>query len=420
MVRLRDVKIDIPKYPKLILDTLHKNGYEAYIVGGCVRDALLGVIPSDYDITTNATPFEIKKCFKRTIDTGIKHGTVTVVFYEDNKPFTYEVTTYRIDGEYEDSRHPKEVSFVTNLKLDLLRRDFTVNAMAYNEEEGLVDEFGGLLDLDKGIIRAVGNPIDRFNEDALRLLRAIRFAAKLGFYIEDETKNAIPKIAPKIRFVSKERIQLELSKTISSEKPELVKLVFDLGLAPYISKEFSIINVGRFDKKLPLHIAYACLFYNSEISVSNSILRDLKLDNNTINKVTYLLSSKNIYIELTHDVNIKEIVLKTKNIINNLGYELSYDLITLLKINEDNNNLIDKMLNVIKECESNNIPIFLKDIEINGNDMMEIGFKGGEIGLALLCIQTIVFKYPNVNKHNKLMVIAKKAFKIYNGGKYEL
>ena len=181
MLKLNEIKIDIPKYPKEIIETLENNGYEAYIVGGCVRDALLGKSPSDYDITTNADPQTVKKLFRRTIDTGIKHGTVTVLFYEGDKPYTYEVTTYRIDGEYDDARHPKNVVFVDNLKEDLLRRDFTINAMAYNNKKGLVDEFGGIVDLDKKIIRAVGNPIERFTEDALRLLRAVRFAAKLGF-----------------------------------------------------------------------------------------------------------------------------------------------------------------------------------------------------------------------------------------------
>ena len=229
MIKVNDkIKIAIPYYPKLILETLYKNGYDAYIVGGCVRDNLLNKNPDDYDITTNAKPAELKKLFKRTIDTGIKHGTVTVLFYEKNVPYTYEVTTYRKDGKYDDGRHPNEVEFVDDLREDLLRRDFTINALAYNDKRGLVDEFGGVDDLNDKIIRAVGNPVERFTEDALRLLRAIRFSAKLGFKIEKETEDAIIKLSDKLVNVSKERVEVELTKTITSNNPSYVKKIYDL------------------------------------------------------------------------------------------------------------------------------------------------------------------------------------------------
>ena len=173
------MKIFLPEKVNFIINKLKENGYEAYAVGGCVRDSVLGRVPDDWDITTSATPNETKALFRRTFDTGIEHGTITVVVYNE----AFEVTTYRVDGEYEDSRHPREVVFTRSLKEDLLRRDFTINAMAYNEEEGLVDIFGGIEDLQRKMIRCVGNARERFGEDALRILRAVRFAAQLGFRI---------------------------------------------------------------------------------------------------------------------------------------------------------------------------------------------------------------------------------------------
>ena len=169
------MNIRLPEKVHQIITTLQEHGYEAYAVGGCVRDSILGRVPGDWDITTSATPLETKALFEKTFDTGIEHGTITVLLGKEG----FEVTTYRIDGEYEDSRHPKEVKFTRCLSEDLLRRDFTINAMAYNEQEGLVDFFGGMEDLKKRTIRCVGNAHDRFTEDALRILRAIRFSAQL-------------------------------------------------------------------------------------------------------------------------------------------------------------------------------------------------------------------------------------------------
>lgn len=165
------MKITLPDDVKQIIETLEQHGYEGYAVGGCVRDSILGRIPNDWDITTSATPQQVKKLFPRTVDTGIQHGTVTVLMGKEG----YEVTTYRVDGEYEDARHPKEVTFTANLEEDLRRRDFTINAMAYNDSEGLVDVFGGRADIEQKVIRCVGNAEERFGEDALRIMRAVRF-----------------------------------------------------------------------------------------------------------------------------------------------------------------------------------------------------------------------------------------------------
>ena len=174
-------RIDVPEKVEHIIDTLTVAGHEAYAVGGCVRDALLGREPADWDITTSARPEQVKAVFAHTIDTGIEHGTITVLLNHEG----YEVTTYRIDGKYEDSRHPKEVTFTRNLKEDLLRRDFTINAMAYNDKDGIVDIFGGMQDLEKHMIRCVGNARERFSEDALRILRGVSFAAQIGFEIDE-------------------------------------------------------------------------------------------------------------------------------------------------------------------------------------------------------------------------------------------
>ncbi len=221
------MQIELPEKVKLIIHTLTAAGFEAYAVGGCIRDSLLGRIPQDWDITTSAFPEQVKALFRKTIDTGIKHGTVTVLMDREG----FEVTTYRIDGEYEDARHPKEVIFTRNLTEDLKRRDFTINAMAYNESNGLVDAFDGAGDLKRRVIRCVGNPRERFTEDALRMLRAVRFGAQLGFSIEEHTKAAIGELAPSLKRISAERIQTELVKLLVSDHPEEVRTLYETGIS---------------------------------------------------------------------------------------------------------------------------------------------------------------------------------------------
>ena len=179
--------INIPNNVQFIIDTFYKNNYEAFMVGGCVRDCLLGLTPKDYDITTSALPNITESLFEKTIPTGIKHGTITVVLDNEN----LEVTTYRTEGNYLDNRHPESVEFVSNIKEDLSRRDFTVNALAYNNKEGLIDYFNGIDDIKNKTIKAVGDPNKRFQEDALRMLRAIRFSCQLAFKIDDSTYAAI-------------------------------------------------------------------------------------------------------------------------------------------------------------------------------------------------------------------------------------
>ena len=231
------MRIQLPVKVDNIIKTLEAAGYEAFAVGGCIRDSVLGRTPQDWDITTSAKPQDVKRLFSHTIDTGIQHGTVTVMLEHEG----FEVTTYRIDGEYEDARHPKEVTYTVNLLEDLKRRDFTINAMAYNESRGLVDAFDGMGDLQKKVIRCVGNPKERFTEDALRMLRALRFAAQLGFEVEEQTFAAIRELAQTIEKISAERIQTELVKLLTSDHPELMREVYTSGISDVILPEFSVL-----------------------------------------------------------------------------------------------------------------------------------------------------------------------------------
>ena len=228
----------IPAGARRIIKQLNEAGYEAYIVGGCVRDCILGKEPCDWDITTSALPEQVKAVFKRTVDTGIKHGTVTVLMRDEGIQQGFEVTTYRIDGVYEDCRHPKQVEFTASLEEDLKRRDFTVNAMAYAPGKGVVDMHGGLDDLKAGIIRCVGEAKERFTEDALRMMRAIRFCAQLDATIEEKTWEAIKELAPNIKHVSAERIRVEMEKLLISDHPYRFKLFYESGLTQYFFPEW--------------------------------------------------------------------------------------------------------------------------------------------------------------------------------------
>ena len=243
------MKLTIPEKAEKILRKLEANGYEAYVVGGCVRDSILGRRPDDWDITTSARPEQVKALFARTVDTGLKHGTVTVLMDKEG----FEVTTYRLDGDYEDGRHPKEVSFTASLKEDLKRRDFTINAMAYHPDRGLVDLFRGMDDMADKVIRCVGDPLERFQEDALRILRAVRFSAQLGFSIEEKTRRGIEKLAPNLKLVSAERIQTELVKLLVSPHPDYLRTAYETG----ITRQFlpSLTPVWRRNRIRPITAA---------------------------------------------------------------------------------------------------------------------------------------------------------------------
>lgn len=279
----------MPKGAEFIIRSLENAGFEAYIVGGCVRDGILGRDPEDWDITTIAKPDEIKRIFSHTVDTGIEHGTVTVLVPPEEVERgirSFEVTTYRIDGEYTDHRHPNAVSFTGSLEEDLARRDFTINAMAYHMERGIIDPFHGQEDLEKKIVRAVGKAKDRFAEDALRMMRGIRFSAQLDFSLDEEAYLGIESLKESLENVSKERIAVELWKLLASAHPDKVEMFFSTGLAPYITEDFPKIQESRIPKLLPFapveKIVRFGLFLRNVPDLARKILRDLKLDRESI------------------------------------------------------------------------------------------------------------------------------------------
>lgn len=279
----------MPKGAEFIIRSLENAGFEAYIVGGCVRDGILGRDPEDWDITTIAKPDEIKRIFSHTVDTGIEHGTVTVLVPPEEVERgirSFEVTTYRIDGEYTDHRHPNAVSFTGSLEEDLARRDFTINAMAYHMERGIIDPFHGQEDLEKKIVRAVGKAKDRFAEDALRMMRGIRFSAQLDFSLDEEAYLGIESLKESLENVSKERIAVELWKLLASAHPDKVEMFFSTGLAPYITEDFLKIQENGIPKLLPFapveKIVRFGLFLRNVPDLARKILRDLKLDRESI------------------------------------------------------------------------------------------------------------------------------------------
>lgn len=279
----------MPKGAEFIIRSLENAGFEAYIVGGCVRDGILGRDPEDWDITTIAKPDEIKRIFSHTVDTGIEHGTVTVLVPPEEVERgirSFEVTTYRIDGEYTDHRHPNAVSFTGSLEEDLARRDFTINAMAYHMERGIIDPFHGQEDLEKKIVRAVGKAKDRFAEDALRMMRGIRFSAQLDFSLDEEAYLGIESLKESLENVSKERIAVELWKLLASAHPDKVEIFFSTGLAPYITEDFPKIQESGIPKLLPFapveKIVRFGLFLRNVPDLARKILRDLKLDRESI------------------------------------------------------------------------------------------------------------------------------------------
>ena len=440
------MRIDLPRDVNYIIETLYSNGYEAYAVGGCVRDTLLGRTPKDWDITTSAKPEEVKALFNHTIDTGILHGTVTVMLNHEG----YEVTTYRIDGEYEDARHPKEVTFTANLVEDLKRRDFTINAMAYNHKVGLVDEFDGVKDLENKIIRCVGNPMDRFSEDALRMLRAVRFAAQLGFSIEDKTQEAVKALAPTIKKVSADRIQVELVKLVTSEHPDEMRTVYELGLTKIFMPEFdtmmetkqlnkhhmytvgehsiqSMLNI-RADKVLRLTMLLHDVgkpqcrstgedgqehYYNHPkvgADISKDILKRLKFDNDTIDRCYKLI--------LYHDDRPAMTQRSIRKSISKIGlqqypslFEVKYaDTMAQSMYKRDEKlNYLEEYKAIFKDIIDSGQCVEKKSLAIGGKELMEIGMKPGkEMGLVLEKLYEKVLEEPEMNTEENLIEYAHK------------
>ena len=404
----------LPKNVSYIISKLEQAGFEAYAVGGCVRDTLLERKPQDWDITTSAKPLQIKELFKKTIDTGIQHGTVTVMLDHVG----YEVTTYRIDGEYEDNRHPKKVEFTDNLKLDLERRDFTINAMAYNDTDGFVDEFNGLDDLDAKIIRCVGEPELRFTEDALRMMRAIRFSAQLGFTIDEATWNAIKKLAPSINKISMERVHVELGKTLMSAHPDYVAEYSEAGLFAPILPVIDNALKSRYKRKIlatlqhtpdNIYLRYTALFITSTPDEAAKTLRALKLDNKTVDTVSKLVELSKMDIEETEPA-VRTALNKYGRDFLPLWHEL---MMAVIQASEDITGISNpakvKHLLTLKRLATDILArgdcFTIKALDISGNDLIEYGLQGHEIGETLKSLLDIVIENPKLNDKATLIAM---------------
>jgi len=409
-----NIYVDLPENVVNIISKLEADGNQAYAVGGCIRDSILKRTPEDWDITTSAVPQQVKGLFKRTVDTGIKHGTVTIMIDKSG----YEVTTYRVDGDYEDGRHPKSVEFSVSLVEDLQRRDFTINAMAYNSATGLVDEFNGIDDLNSKIIRCVGNPMDRFSEDALRMMRAIRFSAQLGFSIEDKTLAAIKELAVNINKVSRERIHVELNKTLLSDHPEYIMMMYETRLTRQIlpvidgvlagRRSLATLTMLRLSQK-ELVLKYAALLNEVTLDEVNETLKDLKLDNNTIFTVAKLVECSKLVIqekepavrEAIHKYGkdiIPLIILHQETILK------AKEVSTGIKMTGGNNHIV-VLKRLYQEIIDRGDCISIKDLDVNGSDLMEYGLKGPQIGETLNELLHIVMENPKLNEKETLIAM---------------
>lgn len=413
--------MNLPSDVNFILNRFYENNFEAFIVGGCVRDNLLGKIPHDYDITTNALPYKTESLFEKTIPTGIKHGTVTVLI--NNNPF--EVTTYRIDGEYLDNRKPENVEFVTNIKEDLARRDFTINALAYSPKFGFKDFFNGKKDLENKIIKCVGIPDKRFNEDALRILRAIRFSCQLNFKIEEKTFDSIKRNFHLVKNISKERIRDEFSKILLSpygynglnllNNTGLIKLLMPILKENYDLNNETLQNNYNFLTLVPheLSIKLASFFlifsnFKDNKLIYEKILKDLHYDNKTIKETLTLTNEFNTPLSLNR--------YELKRLINKVSKELVFNLIKLkkafLKLTNDNLDTINLIEKEVADIIISKEPLSIKDLAINGSSLVkELNLKPGkEIGLILNNILDEVLKKPYINTYYDLINIAKNKY----------
>lgn len=439
------MRFDIPHFVGGILRRLTDNGYEAYIVGGCIRDILLKKQPKDWDVATSALPDEVMRIFsdRTVVNTGEKFGTVTVVG-DDGK---VEVTTFRSEGTYSDGRHPDWVSFGDNIEDDLSRRDFTINSMAWNPVKGMIDPFNGVGDLNNGIIRAVGNPLHRFSEDGLRMMRAVRFASTLDFTIDDETMAAIKKLAGNIENISMERIREEFFKIIEGQHPAYgMNLLLDTGLMGFVFPEILMTvglqqnnpyhNMDVFQhtmcvlEKTPdvLHIRLAALFHDigkpccytedadgighfyghdkKSVEIAQQTLKRLKSSNKIIQKVSLLVEHHMRYYKHNERDRIKRLI-------RDLGEENIFDLLSLQRADamcKRKPNLYDSALemeNTVKDIINNNEPIYIKDLAINGEDLIKSGIKPGvELGKILNELLDMVIEKPELNKRDTLLEIA--------------
>jgi tRNA nucleotidyltransferase (CCA-adding enzyme) len=452
------MRFEIPQKVNEIIETLIQNGFEAYAVGGCVRDMVLLRDPQDWDITTSATPFDVKKIFRRTVDTGIQHGTVTVLLEQEH----FEVTTYRVDGAYEDNRHPKEVLFTACLMEDLKRRDFTINAMAYNERDGLIDPFGGVEDLKRGVIRCVGKAEERFDEDALRILRAIRFCAQLDFKIEENTLKAVADKAQNLQNISAERIRVELTKLLISDHPDRLRLLYRTGITGVVLPEFDAMMTtdqkskyhiysvgehtihtvetvggewkeGKFLEWERMILRWTMLLHDIEkpntISVdeegqnhfyghpekgaetAQKILKRLKFDNDTIGAVVHLIRWHDYQFTLTPS-GMRKAVSKIGKEYMKLLFEVNRADATAKnpENNGDQFEMLESAGKLYEDIKRKEECVSLKELKVNGNDLIDAGFHAGrELGELLNWLLDLVMEDPLRNDKETLIKLAKEA-----------
>lgn len=428
-----------------IINIIEDSGYEAYIVGGSLRDSLLGMQPKDIDIASSASPTEIKLIFNsyKTIDTGIDFGTVTLIY--NDKPV--EITTFRSESVYLDSRRPYSVSFEKNIDEDLKRRDFTINAMAYNQSKKLVDLFSGAEDLNNKLIRCVGSPDERFSEDALRMLRAVRFACVLNFDIEKKTFEAIKHNASRIEHISKERIQAELNKILMSSKPSRgIRLLLDSKLLDYILPEIS--RLSGFNQHNPFHhlellehtlcvldkveprlqLRLAALFHDAgkvdtatldengighfyghdsvSEEITKSVLKRLRYSNEIIELTSQLVRYHMIQANVIGKKGIQKLlrIFGENNIFELADLHFADSSCTTMEVKED-------LFRVkIRQVLDENIPFSVKDLDIDGYDLMKIGAKGKQIGDILNGLLELVSEDASKNNKNQLMLYAKEIY----------
>lgn len=419
--------IFIPEVVEKCIEKLKEAGFEAFVVGGCVRDSIIARIPNDWDVCTSALPSQTKLVFKeyRTVDVGIDHGTVTVVMENEN----IEITTYRVDGEYKDNRRPEKVEFTFKIQEDLSRRDFTINAMAYNHESGLIDFFNGRQDIEKRIIRCVGDPIKRFNEDALRIMRALRFAAQLNYTIEEDTLKAVKDTKELLSNISLERITVELNKLIMAEKPKnMIKFLFEIDIFTIIIEymhncSLKVDNLNDFTEECgqiietcPQDLSIRlCVLFNSiakayrveddsksiaENFVIEKFFRALKYDNSTIKEIGILNQYYNFYISYDK----REI----KKILSLIDLKMFKKLI-FMKSAIEKNFSSDRYIKLLNSIEENKECYRIKDLKINGTDLIGQGIKNGKvIGELLNTALQIVIENPEMNDRESLLKEIKK------------
>ena len=403
------MKINLPSAVCFLLDRLNHKGFEAYVVGGCVRDSIMGIVPHDWDICTSATPDQMIEVFSdcKVIPTGLQHGTISVVI--DNIP--YEITTYRIDGEYEDNRHPKNVEFVSDLKLDLMRRDFTINAMAYNEQDGLIDLFGGVDDINKREIKCVGNPDDRFQEDALRILRAIRFAIRYNFKIELNTKVSLHRYRGLLKNISAERISSELTKMLSKTKimHQDIELLEALSycLDAVDERIFFLFydNLFYTVPDLPLRLAIIC--DNPEIK---DILEKLRFPNEVIEQAVEI---RKFGIKVAEDVeqfssydNISTFYYPRK-LLSQMRKARAWLAVEFAKSQLSNQpdkiDALKELSSKLHLCFLNKDTYMLSALAVDGNDLVRLGYKGRDIGIILNKMLDLVMRDEVENDREKLI-----------------